>query len=658
MPEDRKYSNPAASELLKKANSEHISTAFSRVEELNPCPIGKSGGCCKICFMGPCRLKVKNGQEKVGVCGATIDTVVSRNLALSIAAGCSAHAAHGLDLAFTLLAVASGEAKDYQIKDKEKLNELACQYNIETNNLTEQEIALKVAESAIASFGKQDEELDLVSQPPKKRLKLWKSLGIFPRGIHREIVESFHQTNMGVNQDPEHILKQTLRVSLADGWGSSMMTTQISDILFGTPQPTLSRTNLGVLKQDEVNIVVHGHKPTLAEAIVTAVSDKDLKELAKSKGAKGINLVGICCTSNEILMRHGIPPAGGFLDQELAILTGAVDAMIVDIQCVLQALSPLTKHFHTKLITTSPQAKIEDATHIEFSIREANKIAKRIVKTAIENYPNRQTVTIPNMTSDLVAGFSHEHIKYMLGGKYRASFQPLNDAIITSCIQGVVGVVGCSNPRTSTTTRSHNYIVKELIRNNILVVQTGCAALNSARNNLLIPEAMDDAGPFLREACKAIGIPPVLHLGSCVDNSRILTILTEIINEGGLGEDISDLPAAAIVPEWMSEKALAIGAYFAASGVPVFFGSGSPISDSECVTNLVSSDWEKKLGGKIKFESDSRKIVKEVIEHIKKKRQALDIYGVGGRKQSPDEIERMRTLRQWQKKLRSLLQSS
>jgi len=655
LPEDSRHTNPTASELLRKADSKHISTAFSRIDKMSPCPIGQGGGCCRACFMGPCRLSSQKMPRKVGICGATLGTIVARNLARSIAAGCSAHAAHGLDLALTLQAVATGKAKDYQIKDSGKLKVLAKQYSIKTDGLSDNEIALKVADAAISSYGQQGTELSLVSQPPKKRLELWKSLGIFPRGIHQEIVETCHQTSIGVNQDPEHILKQALRVSLADGWGSSMMATQISDVLFGIPQPKLAQTNLGVLKQDEVNIVVHGHTPTLAEAIVNAVSDDGLKKLAKSKGAKGINLVGICCTSNEILMRHGISPVGGFLDQELAILTGSVEAMVVDIQCVLQALSPLVKHFHTKLITTSPQAKIEDATHVEFNISEASGTAKQIVKLAIDNFPNRKGTAIPKMTNDLVAGFSHEYISYMLGGKYRASFGPLNDALITSCIQGVVGVVGCNNPRVSQK-NSHTYVVKELIRNNILVVQTGCAALNSAKHDLMIPEALHDAGPFLREACKTIGMPPVLHLGSCVDNSRILTILTNIVNKGGLGEDINDLPVAAVVPEWMSEKSLAIGTYFAASGVPVFFGSGSPVSDSHLVSSLINSNWEQQLGGKIRFESDPRKIVKDVIEHINKKRQILGIYGVGGRKQSPAEIERMRALRQWQMRLRSSLQ--
>ncbi|MFZ3062662.1 MAG: anaerobic carbon-monoxide dehydrogenase catalytic subunit [Actinomycetota bacterium] len=559
MPENKGSIDPAALQILEKAQAEHISTCFSRVHEMQACPIGKNGGCCRTCFMGPCRFTSQKNSPKVGICGATTDTVVARNLTRSIAAGCAAHAAHGHDLALTLLAVASETAKDFQIKDKVKLHALAQQLGIQTEGRTEKAIALKVAEAALNCFGQQNGELDFLRRAPEKRHERWRALNITPRGIHQEIVETVHQTSMGVNQDPERILTQALRVSLADGWGGSMLATELSDILFGTPRPRLAKTNLGVLKEDKVNVVVHGHKPTLAEAIVAAVSDRELLKLAQAKGAKGINLVGICCTSNEILMRHGISPAGNFLHQELAILTGAVDAMVVDIQCVLQALSPLTDRFHTKLITTSPQAMIEGATHIEFDEKEASKTAKTIIKMAVENFPNRKEVFVPQITSDLVAGFSHEYIKYMLGGKYRASFRPLNDAIITGCVQGIAAVVGCNNPRVCQD-EAHNHIVRELIRSNILVVQTGCGALANAKYGLMTPEALSEAGPFLREVCKAVGIPPVIHLGSCVDNSRILTILTEIVNEGGLGEDLSDLPVAAVVPEWMSEKALSIGA--------------------------------------------------------------------------------------------------
>ena len=617
--------DPAAAEMLEYAGSEGLSTAFSRVDQMKPCPIGQDGACCRVCYMGPCRLVGKDPDAMSGICGATLPTIVARNFSRAVAGGSAAHSDHGRDLAMALMAAAKGEAPNYEIKDVRKLRSVAALMGVPVDGRSKEDIALDVATKALANFGQQTGEIIYASRAPKKRQELWRRLGVVPRGIDREIVQSMHATHMGADQDAEHILMQTVRTALGDGWGGSMLATDISDILFGTPKPLLSQVNLGVLKEDQVNVVVHGHEPTLSEMIVVASMDPELIDYAKSKGAQGINLAGICCTANEILMRHGIPPAGNFLDQELAILTGVVDAMVVDIQCVMQALVPLSQQFHTKLITTSPKAKIEGATHIQFNEHDALAIAKLIIRTAIDNYPNRsKNPRIPDYAEDLVAGFSHEYVEYMLGGRYRASFRPLNDAIIDGRIQGAVAIVGCNNPRV-VHDEAHFNLVREFIANDYLVVQTGCGSIASAKYGLLTGEAMEYAGPGLRSICEATGMPPVLHLGSCVDNSRILTILTAVVEEGGLGDDISDLPAVGIAPEWMSEKALAIGTYCAASGAYVLFGVTSPVKASRAVVELMSTGWEQKFGGKMEFESDPAKIFEKAVDHIQKKRKALGI---------------------------------
>jgi carbon-monoxide dehydrogenase catalytic subunit len=422
-------------------------------------------------------------------------------------------------------------------------------------------------------------------------------------------------------------LDHALRTALSDGWGGSMLSTDMTDILFGTPVPLSSEVNMGNLEEDEVNIIIHGHEPLLSELILMACQDPEMIEYAKSKGANGINLTGICCTANETLMRQGVRTAGNFLSQELALATGAVEAMVVDIQCIMQALAPIAEQYHTTLITTSRKAKITGATHIEFDEHEALKIAKEIVKVGIDNFPKRgetDKVYIPNISAPLVAGFSHEYLRYMQGGYYRGSFRPLNDAIMTGRIRGVAGVVGCNNARTPHDA-THNYVVEELIKNDVLVVQTGCSAISAAKIGLLGPEALDRAGPGLREVCEAIGIPPVLHLGSCVDNTRILTVASQMATEGGLGEDIGDLPAVGMAPEWMSEKALSIGTYFVASGVYVIFGTKNPVSGSEEVQRLISEGWEAKVGGKLEFILDAEEQVQKALEHIDKKRAELGL---------------------------------
>jgi carbon-monoxide dehydrogenase catalytic subunit len=614
--------DPAAIEILSLAADLEVSTAFSRADDMKPCPIGADSMCCKVCYMGPCRL-VKDGQT--GICGATIDTVVARNLARAVATGAAAHSDHGRDLAYTLKAVAEGHAPDYQVRDPDKLLQIAEYLDIPVDGKPILQLAGEVADAALAEFGKTEGVIKPLKRAPEKRQQIWKELKLEPRNVDREVVEIFHRTHIGNDQDPEHILDAAMRCAIGDGWGGSMLATDISDVLFGTPSPLVAQSNLGVLSKDQVNVIVHGHEPTLSEMIVAAALDPELQQYARSKGAKGINLAGICCTSNETLMRQGVSAAGNFLHQELAILTGAVDAMVVDIQCIMQALVPLASKYHTEVVTTSRKAKISGATHIEFDESRALDIAKEIVKLACDRFPERGEVSIPDQKHDLVPGFSHEYIGYALGGTYRNSFRPLNDAIVTGRIRGVVANIGCNNPRVKQD-YFHEHMVKEFLKNDVLVVETGCGAIAGAMKGYMVGEAaLEYAGPGLREVCEAVGMPPVLHMGSCVDNSRILTVLSQMATEGGLGTDISDIPAVGMAPEWMSEKALSIATYCVASGAYVIMGVTNPVKGSEEVQRLINEGWREKVGGRLEFISDADEIVKAALDHIDERRAALKL---------------------------------
>jgi carbon-monoxide dehydrogenase catalytic subunit len=615
---------PATTEILEYTSAGNYDTAFQRALKVKPCPIGATGSCCKHCYMGPCRFNPKKPEESLGVCGADVNTVSARNFARAIAAGTAAHSDHGREVARTFLATACKKVPGYEIKDEVKLKALANDFGVKTEGRSKEEIAEELGLKCLAEFSKQEGEVTLLKRAPQRRQQLWKDLDVAPRGVDREVVELMHRTAMGVDQDYKNIMLQGTRCALADGWGGSMIATELQDIMFGTPIPLRAQANLGVLKKDEVNIIIHGHEPLLAEMLVRASRDPELVNLAKQKGARGINLAGMCCTGNEILLRHGIPIGGNFLQQEIAILTGAVEAMIVDVQCVMQALPSLAKCFHTKIITTNPKAKIPGAEHIEFSEHDAVNISKKIIMTAVENYTRRGETRIPANKMDLIAGFSHETINYMLGGSFRASYRPLNDNIINGRIRGVVGVVGCNNPRT-THDKNHLNLVKELIGNDILVVQTGCSAIACAKEGLMIPEAVSAAGKGLREVCDAVGMPPVLHCGSCVDNSRILVACSEMVREGDLGTDISDLPVAGCAPEWMSEKAIAIGQYFVASGALVVFGTTWPTTGSEALTNHLFKEYEQTYKGRWAFEPDASKMASLIIDHINKKRETLGI---------------------------------
>jgi carbon-monoxide dehydrogenase catalytic subunit len=634
MAEEKKSIDSASIKMIEKAAKDGVNTAFDRAETMKPCPIGLEGSCCKNCGMGPCRVPLPKGkketaeekQKRRGVCGATAETIAARNFIRMIAGGAAAHSDHGRSVAELFLSVAKGEAPGYEIKDEQKLLQVALDWGVEIGNRSNQEIAIDIGNIALSEFGKQEGELLFLKRAPLKRQEIWRKLGVAPRGIDREIVEIMHRTHMGVDQDYKNLLQQGTRAALADGWGGSMIATELQDILFGTPAPVLGRVNLGVLKKDEVNIIIHGHEPLLSEMIVAVAREPEMIKLAKSKGANGINLAGICCTANEILMRHGVPLAGNFLQQELALVTGAVEAMVVDVQCIMQSLPDIAQCYHTKIITTSPKAKIPGALHIEFDEHNAVESARAIVKTAIENFPKRgKNIDIPEEQSDLVAGFSHETINYLLGGLFRASYRPLNDNIINGRIRGVAGVVGCNNPRV-THDANHVAMIKELIKNDVLVVQTGCSAMAAAKAGLMTPEAASKyAGEGLASVCEAVGIPPVLHVGSCVDNSRILMAATAMVKDGGLGDDISDLPVAGAAPEWMSEKAISIGQYFVASGVFTVFGVNWPTLGSQEVTDFLFKDFEDMYGGMWAFEPDPIKAAQLMIEHIDKKRKALGI---------------------------------
>jgi len=624
----------ASIKMIDKATSDGVSTAFDRAETKKPCPIGIDGSCCKYCGMGPCRVPPPKGKEETpeekqkrrGVCGATAETIAARNFIRMIAGGAAAHSDHARGEAELFLAVAKGEAPGYEIKDEQKLLQLALDLGVEIGDRSNQEIAIDIGKITLAEFGKQEGEVLFLRRAPLKRQELWRREGTAPRGIDREVVEIMHRTHIGVDQDYRNLLRQGVRCAIADGWGGSMIATELQDILFGTPAPVLGRVNLGVLSKDEINLIIHGHDPLLSEMIVVAAQSPEMLALAKSKGASGINIAGMCCTANEILMRHGIPLAGNFLQQELALVTGAVEAMVVDIQCIMQSLPDIAQCYHTKIITTSPKAKIPGAIHIQFDEHNAMESAKAIVKTAIENFPNRgNNINIPEEQTDLIAGFSHETINYLLGGLFRASYRPLNDNIINGRIRGVAGVVGCNNPRVRHDD-IHTTMIKELIKNDVLVIQTGCSAMAAAKAGLMTPEAASKyAGEGLASVCEAVGIPPVLHLGSCVDNSRILIAATAMVKDGGLGDDISELPVAGAAPEWMSEKAISIGQYFVGSGIFTVFGVNWPTLGNEEVTKFLFQDFEAIYGGMWAFEPDPIKAAHLMINHIDKKRKALGI---------------------------------
>ena len=629
--EDR-VSDPASVEMLDKAVTDCVDTCFGRVDtQRSVCAFGKNGVCCRLCYMGPCRITPKAPR---GVCGANADTIVARNYVREVAGGVAAHSDHGRRLVLLLHKVAQGRGGSYRIADEPALRRAARAYGVEEQGRAKEAVALDLANLFISEFNRQEDPLATLKLAPNRRQGVWRKREVQPSGIDRMVVEALHRTHIGVDHDYRNLLLHAFRVSLADGWGGSRIASIVSDILFGTPSPVRSRANLGVLGAKTVNILVHGHEPALSEMLAIASREPEIVAAAKAAGAEGLTLAGICCTANEILIRHGIPVAGNFLQQELAIITGAVEMLITDVQCCMPSLPEVAQAYHTEVISTSDTAKTIGSSHVPFDEGNALENARALLRRAIANFKNRnpRKVAIPKASQPLVAGFSVAAIKYMLGGTYRASFRPLNDAIIQGRIKGLVGIVGCTNPRTKSDAYV-NALTRELVKRDFIVLKTGCAAIASAKTGLLTPEAaLEIAGPGFREVCEAVGIPPVLHMGSCVDNSRLLEAATEVVLEGGLGDDLADVPAVGVAPEWMSEKAIAIGCYFVASGIDVILGHPFHIGGSENVTRFLNQETRELFGASFQVCTEPQEAAEKIMEIIVRKRERLGINRQAERK--------------------------
>ncbi len=615
----------ATQQMLAKARKDGVETAFDRAQNMKACPIGADSACCKHCLMGPCRLTSKDPYCKVGVCGATIDTIMARNFGRMVAAGCAAHTDHGMSMLELFREVVNGNITDYKIKDPLKLEAVAASIGIEVQGRPMQEIAINLYQELERTYTQVDGEIPFAKRVPAKTLETWRKHNMVPRGAMREIMELMHRTAMGVDQDFRTLTQQCSRTALADGWGGSMVSSEISDILFGTPAPVSIEVNMGVLKEDQVNIIVHGHEPNLFESMLESAIEPTLIKAAKEAGAEGINLVGMCCSGLEMFVRHGVPHAGNFMSTEAVLVTGAVDAFVVDVQCIKQGLAKVADCYATPLITTNPKCHIEGVQHIELHEHDPKACTDEVVIRAITRFKNRTAeIEIPQQVNRGVHGFSHEYISYMLGGSFRASYTPLNDNIINGRIRGVAGVVGCNNPRVKQDW-VHVELVKELIKHDVLVLQTGCSQIALAKAGLTAPESAVLAGPGLREVCETVGMPPVLGLGACIDNSRILIAASEMVKTGGLGDSIADLPVAGAAPEYMSEKAITIGQYFVASGVYTVFGVTFPIVEETKFHQLLFEGLEGQGLGKWGFATDPYEIARMMIAHIDKKRKALGI---------------------------------
>ena len=618
----------ATNELLETGKKVGADSWQQRVKNQTPhCGFGEAGTCCRICSMGPCRITPKAPR---GICGCDVHGIVGRNYLRFTAGGAATHSDHGRQICHTLYQTHEGGA--YQVKDPEKLKRIAHEWGIATEDKNIYDLAHEVAETALLEYGKPFGVQRFLKRAPEHTQELWHNAGIEPRAIDREVSQAMHMTHMGCSSLPEALIKQSLRAGLSDGWGGSMMGTEFSDVLFGTPKPMDTTANIGVMDKDMVNIIVHGHDPSLSEMIVFYAQDPEMIALAKANGAKGINIAGVCCTGNEVAMRQAIPMAGNFLQQENVVLTGACEAIVVDVQCIFPALGPLSKCFHTKFITTSPIARMPDSDFIEFHEETAGENAKAIVKLAVENFKNRnpELVHIPQLKAKARVGYSVEAIKKCLDGVTNShvditgTTRPLVDVVKSGVLRGAVAMVGCNNPKVRPDT-AHIELMKKLLKNDIIVILSGCSAQAAAKAGLMDLDAKEYCGEGLRRVCELVGIPPVLHMGSCVDISRMMILASDIAKDWGIS--ISQIPLCGCAPEWMSEKAVSIGNYVVATGIDTYLGVDPYSKGSSEITELLQGETGCKEWVEAHFvvETDIEKLGDKMIECIEAKRAALGI---------------------------------
>ena len=619
----------ATNALLENGKKVGADSWQQRVKNQTPhCGFGEAGTCCRICSMGPCRITPKSPR---GICGCDVHGIVARNFLRFTAGGSATHSDHGREICHTLHQTKEGG--NYQVKDPEKLIRIAKEWGVETEGKDIYDLAHEMSELALLEYGKPFGVQRFLKRAPEHTQKLWHDAGIEPRAIDREVSTAMHMTHMGCSSLAEALIRQSLRCGLSDGWGGSMMGTEFSDVLFGTPKPIDTTANIGVMEKDNVNIVVHGHDPSLSEMVVYYANDPEMIAYAKSMGAKGITVSGVCCTSNEVAMRHGIPMAGNFLNQENVVLTGACEAIVVDVQCIFPALGPLSKCFHTKFITTSPIARMPDSEFIQFNAETAGENAKAIVKMAIENFKNRnpELVNIPDQKQNARVGYSVEAIVKVLDGVANSQVdefgttKPLLECITSGVLRGAVAMVGCNNPKVRPDS-AHISLMKKMLENDIILIVSGCSAQAAAKAGLMDPvKAKEYCGAGLKRVCELANIPPVLHMGSCVDISRMLILAAQLSKDSGI--PIAQLPVVGCAPEWMSEKAVSIGNYVVATGIETFLGVDPYSKGSSEVTELLQGEngINKWVEAKFVVDTNIESLGDKMIQCIEDKRAALGI---------------------------------
>ena len=613
--------DPAVREMLLRAEQLGLDTAFDRFDKQKPqCNFGLAGVCCKICNMGPCRITSKSPR---GVCGADADLVVARNLLRAAAAGAAQHGMHAREIILSLKWAAEGKL-DIPIMGEQKIRATAEAFGIPTRHRTTKKIAIDLADALLADMSRTepDEYKTIKACAPPERQETWKNLDILPISAYHEVFEAYHKTGCAIDGDWKSIMQQFLRCGLAFTFSGVVGANIATDSLFGVGDRVTSKVNIGALKKGYVNIAVHGHLPTLVSQIVKTGQEEKFIELAKSKGAKGIRFYGICCSGLAAMYRYGgVIPLSNAVSAELVLGTGALDLWVADVQDVFPSIMEVAKCFKTTVVTTSDSARLPGAERYEYdhyhsNISATKALAEKIVTRAIESFEERKgiPVYIPPYEVEAEVGFSVEYVHKRFG-----SMQPLADALRSGKILGIVNMVGCNNPKVLYE-KAIVDVADVLLKNNVLILSNGCASFPLMKLGYCNTSALNKTGESLREFLTP-DLPPVWHVGECIDNTRSSGIFAGIANV--LGKNLYEMPFAFTSPEWGNEKGIDAALGFRLMGINSYHCVEAQIYGSQNVIEFLKDGTKELLGSVMHVDTDPVSLGNKIVEDIKAKRKAL-----------------------------------
>lgn len=613
--------DPAVRQMMLNMEQIGVDTTFDRFDKQKPmCSYGLSGTCCKICNMGPCRITPKSPR---GVCGADGDLIVARNLLRSAAAGVAQHGMHAREVILALKWAAQGKL-DLPIIGEYKVKSMAQAFGIKTRNRSVKKIAIDLANILLEDLSRTepDEYQTIKACAPAERQEVWKKLDILPVSAYHEVFESYHKTGCATDGDWKSIMQQFLRCGLAFTFTGVVASNIATDSLFGVGDRVTSKVNVGALQKGYVNIAVHGHLPLLVSQIVKTGLQEKYQNLAKEKGAKGIRFYGICCSGLSAMYRYaGVIPLSNAVTAELVLGTGALDLWVADVQDVFPSIMEVARCYKTTVVTTSDSARLPGAEHIAYdhhhsNIDQTQKIAERIVERAIESFEERQGVPvfIPPYEVEAEVGFSVEYVHKRFG-----SMQPLADAVKSGRILGIVNMVGCNNPKVLYE-RAIIDVADVLLKNNVLILTNGCAAFPLMKLGYCTTSAYDKTGESLKEFLQP-DLPPVWHVGECIDNTRSSGIFAGVA--GALGKNIYEMPYGFTSPEWGNEKGVDAALGFRLMGVNSYHCVEAQIQGSANVIHFLKEGTRETLGSVMHVDTDPVSLGNKIVEDLKAKRKAL-----------------------------------